>query len=197
MQSRRNFHHGNLRAVLITAAIREIEKGGLPQLSLKQLAIEARVTQSAPYRHFRSKLALIGAILQQEHESVVAEFSNISPALSAMERLRAAGKIYLDYARRRPQLFQLFFADDLFWKREHGHRPAFNTQVYALLQGMVAAVIGKGTSGARIRKATLSCLSLLHGFAALRNAGATRLIRPSVTEEKTVLDVLEQLAQAI
>ncbi len=60
--SNSNYHHGNLRQELMELAERHLIEGGVGDLSLRALAREIGVSQTAPYRHFRDKNALLAAL---------------------------------------------------------------------------------------------------------------------------------------
>ena len=59
------YHHGNLREVLISSALEILKEGTLQDLSLRALARKAGVSQTAPYRHFEDKEALIVVLIQE------------------------------------------------------------------------------------------------------------------------------------
>ena len=66
------YHHGDLRAELIREGIRQLERGGIADLSLRQLAKSVGVTGSAPYRHFPDRRALLEAIAAEGYRRVAA-----------------------------------------------------------------------------------------------------------------------------
>ena len=49
------YHHGNLKEELILSACAICEADGHDHMSLRSIAKEARVSQTAPYRHFKTK----------------------------------------------------------------------------------------------------------------------------------------------
>jgi AcrR family transcriptional regulator len=49
------YHHGNLKEELIACACRLCERDGYTKLSIRSLAKESGVSQTAPYRHFETK----------------------------------------------------------------------------------------------------------------------------------------------
>ncbi len=53
----------DLRHALIIAGIKEIERHGLADFSLRRVASECGVSCAAPYRHFKSREDLISAII--------------------------------------------------------------------------------------------------------------------------------------
>ena len=54
------YHHGNLREELIRCASNLCHQYGYEKLSLRSIAKEANVSQTAPYRHFETKVSLLG-----------------------------------------------------------------------------------------------------------------------------------------
>ena len=58
----RPYHHGDLRRALTEAALRIVERDGLPALSLRAVAREAGVSPAAPYHHFKDKQELMLAV---------------------------------------------------------------------------------------------------------------------------------------
>ena len=57
-----NYHHGNLKKELINCASAMCERDGYTKLSIRSLAKESNVSQTAPYRHFKTKKDLYAAV---------------------------------------------------------------------------------------------------------------------------------------
>ena len=51
----KSYHHGNLKQELIDCACKMCERDGYTKLSIRSLAKESNVSQTAPYRHFKTK----------------------------------------------------------------------------------------------------------------------------------------------
>src|SRR5258708_27920635 len=62
---RSSYHHGDLRAALISAAAAEIERGGYENLSLRELAGALRGARAAPHPHFPHPPAPLAALAAQ------------------------------------------------------------------------------------------------------------------------------------
>ena len=58
-----NFVPDNVRSRLILSGLNELNKHGVVDFSLRRVAIDAGVSCAAPYRHFKDKDELIGAII--------------------------------------------------------------------------------------------------------------------------------------
>ena len=57
-----NYHHGNLKEELIDCACRLCDRDGYTKLSIRSLAKESGVSQTAPYRHFETKECVYAAV---------------------------------------------------------------------------------------------------------------------------------------
>ncbi len=58
----KSYHHGNLKQELIDCACELCERDGYTKLSIRSLAKESGVSQTAPYRHFKTKEALYASV---------------------------------------------------------------------------------------------------------------------------------------
>src|SRR5260370_29136566 len=56
------YHHGDLRRVLIDAALGLVEEGGVEAVSVREAARRAGVSPVAPFRHFPSRIPLMTAV---------------------------------------------------------------------------------------------------------------------------------------
>ena len=59
------YHHGDLRAALISEGLRLLAIGDVEQLSLRQIARNVGVSPTAVYRHFPDKQALLTALAME------------------------------------------------------------------------------------------------------------------------------------
>jgi AcrR family transcriptional regulator len=109
-EPRTAYHHGNLREVLIEAAIKLIEQGGLDKLSVREVAKRAGVSPGAPFRHFATKTALLTAVAEQATQQLR---TRVESALAAaadappLTRFGVIGHAYLDWARANPTHFRV------------------------------------------------------------------------------------------
>lgn len=68
MKTRTSYHHGDLKKALVREARRLLNEDGYDNFSLRKLAKRVGVSAMAPYRHFKTKEKLFGAIVDDAFE---------------------------------------------------------------------------------------------------------------------------------
>ena len=157
----RPYHHGDLRAVLISAALASIAEHGTANLSLRELARRAGVSHAAPAHHFGDKTGLLTAVAAEGYE-LLAEATNA--AWQRTGSFLEVGVAYVRFATAHPAHFEVMFRPDLY----RGDDPALaaaRERARAALDtpaGRTAEAIGgdTGTVG-------LAAWALMHGLATL------------------------------
>lgn len=165
------YHHGDLRAALIKAAATEIERVGYENLSLRELAESLGVSRAAPYRHFADRRALFAAVAADGFDRLTAIHRKaIASEKTPQARLAAAGRGYLAFAAKRPQMFRLMFVSDLLSGSTMPPDPTLIRaagESYVVFEGLVAATLDEPDDGA-IKAAAIAIMSSTYGFALLR-----------------------------
>jgi AcrR family transcriptional regulator len=170
--SERPYHHGNLRAALLSEAERTVRKRGVDQLSLRGLARAVGVSHGAPRRHFPDRQALLDALAE-------AGFARLGSELRAavdgagedfQERLRATAAAYIRFATRDPALLELMFAGK--HRESAGALPeaaerAFSSLVELIEQGQAERVLESGEP----ERVGLVLFATIQGIAALVTGG--------------------------
>lgn len=112
---RESYHHGDLEAALIEAAIELVRKTGPGHLSLRAVAEQVGVSPSAVYHYFPDKDSLISGVgdklfidLAEMQKSALAHIPGKS-ARAARLRYRELGRTYFRWAFKEPNLFRLMF----------------------------------------------------------------------------------------
>jgi AcrR family transcriptional regulator len=170
----RAYHHGDLRRALLDQALALTAERGPSALTLREAARRAGVTEAAPYRHFRSKEALVAALAEEGFAALLARVRRALARASGRPaaRLSALGVAYLRFALERPAHFRVMFGRDL--ARSHGFRAVgeLAQACFAELTGEVARAQRAGAvAGRDPRPAALVLWSALHGLASLRADG--------------------------
>ncbi len=68
MKARTSYHHGDLKKALVREARKLLSEDGYDKFSLRKLAKRVGVSAMAPYRHFKTKEKLFGAIVDDAFE---------------------------------------------------------------------------------------------------------------------------------
>jgi AcrR family transcriptional regulator len=164
------YHHGDLRNALVEAALATLETHGWHELSLRDVARQAGVSHTAPYRHFASKEALLAALaevgygeLADAMEAAVREAPG-DPA----EQLRGTGRAYVSLALHRPALFRLMFSGAICAIPPGGTFAEVAGRSFSLLlrlisEGQAAGVLRPGPP----EQAALAAWALVHGLGML------------------------------
>lgn len=112
---RESYHHGDLEAALIDAAIELVRKTGPGHLSLRAVAEQVGVSPSAVYHYYPDKDSLITGVgdklfidLAEMQRSALSKIPGKS-ARAARLRYRELGRTYFRWAYKEPNLFRLMF----------------------------------------------------------------------------------------
>ena len=107
----RGYHHGNLKEALVRAALELIAEKGPAGFTFADAARWAGVSPAAPYRHYRSRDALMADVAQRGFElfadALAKAWDDGRPdALVGFDRM---GKAYLEFAKREPAYYSAMF----------------------------------------------------------------------------------------
>lgn len=163
------YHHGNLREVLISSALDILKEGTLQDLSLRALARKAGVSQTAPYRHFEDKEALI-VVLIQEGSNILQEKMKIACEQTSepVERLINMGMAYYDFADAHPAHFRLMFGGNLERKEKHITLVEIEQKGYEIVEFVVGECMKLPNAPKKpVELVRLTCWSLVHGLSNL------------------------------
>jgi len=151
------------------AALRIVERAGMPGLTMRAIASRTGTSHVALYRHFASKEELVAAIaetgfriLRQQLVEVIAK-----PA-DPLDQFHRIGLSYIDFAMHYPAYFRIMYARELSQRRTHARLQAAAADALAL----TLQVIQRGQATGSIVAANpvelaLSGWALTHGLAVL------------------------------
>lgn len=105
-QTKKTYHHGDLRIAIINAALEIIENEGVDKLSLRACARKANVSHAAPAHHFGTVAGLLDELAAEGYSLLIAEMQNKSNNSTA-DSLFSAGMGYIRFAIKHPGLFRV------------------------------------------------------------------------------------------
>lgn len=209
----KQYHHGDLKISLITAANTILQRDGADSLSLRAIASEVGVSHMAPYAHFKNKHELIKSVVEAGFVKLVSEMELCHQALKEqgnilpLELVLAYGVSYLTFATENPQLYRLMLGQVETSGRKsktnksnqasEGNATALVTDTFkqnskkpfVLLREAFAMI---GGSDDKIKARALGAWSMVHGMAALMIEGHIRV--PEGTSLKEFLSAASDLS---
>lgn len=164
-----SYHHGNLREALIAAAIQILVEEGISALSLREVARRAGVSQSAPYRHFADKEAVLAAVAAAGFRALACAMSQAAAgAESPARRVMALGRGYVSFGTQHPCLLRLMFSAEIANKSAYPELQAAGQTAYGLIRDAIAAYLAQAkATPIDPGVATVAAWALVHGLATL------------------------------
>ncbi|CAA0087703.1 Tetracycline repressor protein class D [Zhongshania aliphaticivorans] len=114
-----SYHHGNLRQELMALAEQHLVNDGIGELSLRALAREIGVSQTAPYRHFKDKNALLAALATEGFKRFFDYCIPSEQEARADISLLYFGLGYVKFAKAHTEMFHLMFGPVLQPRNEY------------------------------------------------------------------------------
>ena len=169
------YHHGDLRRVLIDAALQLVGEGGAEAVSVREAARRAGVYPVAPIRHFPSRDALMQSLGEEAQGRFRAE---IAAALAAaapgdpLGRFRCLGVAYLRWAMRNPTHFEVISSRRFF---DHDRATAIsrdNAELIELTERTLADAFAAGQlRPTDLKQVQIAGRALVYGFARMNIDG--------------------------
>src|ERR1700688_3800949 len=94
----RPYHHGDLRRVIVSAALEILSETQSLEFSLRELARRAGVSHNAPYKHFADKRELLAAVSAAGFEALTKRMAREMARLrDPREQLFGMLRTYIDH----------------------------------------------------------------------------------------------------
>jgi AcrR family transcriptional regulator len=174
MSPNATYHHGDLQAALVDAAMELLEDDGASALSLRAVARRAGVSPAAPYRHYEDREALVSAVAGVGYRQLAEQLVAAHPAPSTPNQLAAVAVAYVRFALDRPALFRIMFNEPC--DRDNDERVAATEAVF----GYVRSIVDRCFPGADANALATALWALVHGLACLHLDGKLDASDPQV-----------------
>lgn len=169
----RPYHHGDLRRVLIDAALQLAAEGA--EVSVREAARRAAVSPGAPFRHFPNRDALMAAVAEEAQRRFRAEIEaalSAAPAANPLARFRAFGLAYLRWAMRNPAHFEIISTGRYFVHGSSAELTRDNAELIALTEGILTEAAEQGLlRPADLKQVQIAGRALVYGFARMNLDG--------------------------
>ena len=199
----RPYHHGNLAAALIEAALALLDETQDWAFSLREVARRAGVSHNAPYKHFAEKRDLLAAVAARGFDGLADLMSAaLTDAADTPAGILACGRAYVRHGVQNPALYRLMFGPAL-TSAEAG-RPIVEKEAGRRAKAIFAAALTAGVrSGAlppvlaqprQHAAAILAVWSNLHGLTMM---AIDDYVGPAADAERLVDPILGALLAGI
>ncbi len=201
----RPYHHGNLRAELLGAAVALAREGGPDAVVLREVGRRAEVSHNAAYRHFADREAFLAEVAEQGLTGLARAMEQRLAAVRGphvtrpLRRLAAAGEGYVRYALAEPGLFRTAFATATHpsMGADGYGAGASGRTAYQLLGDCLDAMVDSGDMPrARRPGAEVSCWAGVHGLASLLLDGPLRELDETMRRQ-ALTRLLQDLAAGV
>jgi AcrR family transcriptional regulator len=197
-QTKASYHHGDLRRALLVAAVKLIEEKGTNGITLRAVAAKAGVTQTAPYRHFDSKQAMIDALVDEGFRELKAQLAaGADQSLDPLARLKEQAIAYAKFAVQRPGHYQMMFLSEQPAEAGGGTAPsAFQDLVDTMVDSIAEAQSVGLIKNEPPLEIALSMWSLVHGLSTL--VASRRLAQVDASTLETMVSrVMDNLLRGV
>lgn len=186
------YHHGNLRETLINSALALLQEGSVQQLSMRALARKAGVSQTAPYRHFEDKDALIAVLKTEGFQRLTEKMEQVKGAdTDPLKRFVNLGVAYIEFARQNPAYFKLMFEHLLNDPDKYSEmQRAMESSHQCLADVVVDCLAQPGARAIDPMVAEVGAWSLVHGY-------ATLLLNGPLSNKLACEDIRDDMARQI
>ena len=167
MDEQKQYHHGDLKNLLIKSVIEAVKNNNLEKFSIREAARILKVSPAAPYNHFNDKQELILASIYFCKNEFINYLKNkiLINKSHTNKKLAIIGKSYLQYANDNPEVFIFMFSQTLSNKDRINNYQEFH-QIFltAINESFNLDDLRKRVS---MNSAVNSAWSIIHGTACL------------------------------
>jgi AcrR family transcriptional regulator len=182
------YHHGDLRAACLRAAMELLEDDGAAGLSVRAVARRAGVSPGAPYRHYADRDALVSAVAAEGYRELAGCLSAAHPSPSTPEDLAAVAVAYVQFALEHRALFRTMFSDPC--DGDSSERVAATTAIAEY----VGALVRRAFHGVDPDALSTALWAVVHGLAFLYLDGKLDTSTPQAVADRVRAAVLALVA---
>jgi len=143
---RRARQKAELREHILDAARALFARQGFEAVTLRGIAAAIEYAPAAIYGHFADKEELVRALCQRDWDQLNAQFARLLSIADPLERIRAAGRVFVRFAVANPNHFRVLFLQHQTLSEDEGMRARKGDPArdgYAFLRQAVAQALAQ------------------------------------------------------
>ena len=157
--------HGDVRRLVLDAAIAIIELEGAESLSMREVARRAGVSHQAPYHYFSDRSGIFAAISEEGFAGLAQAFRDVHE--TEMPAAKAGFIAYLNFSRQHVGHFRVMFRNDICGVATHALTQTAADSASEELRLMVTRITGSEIDPNKAFAFAAMLWSLSHGLATL------------------------------
>lgn len=186
---RRAYHHGNLRAALVQAALRAIAEDGPDGFTLRDVARRAGVSPAAPYRHFQDKDELLAAVAaecaEQLAQRVTAAVAEVPPD-DPLAQLRQVAIASVELAVAHPEHFRALYLPGIASRLPEEQQQRLDAWHEGQRRALAAAQAAGALAKVPLDDLVLAAGALVHGLGHMIVEGQLGDVSPARARELAI-----------
>ena len=169
-----------LRSLILAAAKSLFLEKGVEKTSIRNIADKIEYSPGIIYHYFKDKNEIFHSLHQDGFLALMERMQVLTSVENPLERLKAMGKIYMNFAKDNPDMYDLMFIkeapiDHLAHHKDEDWKEGNNT--FGFLRNTVQQCIQKGHfKGHDVEALTYMIWSTVHGMVSLRIRGRCEVI---------------------
>ena len=157
--------HGDVRRLVLDAAIAIIELEGAESLSMREVARRAGVSHQAPYHYFGDRSGILAAISEEGFTGLAQAFRDVHE--TEMPAAKAGFIAYLNFSHQHVGHFRVMFRNDICGVTTHAPTQTAADSAFDELRLMVSRITGPEIDPNKAFTFAAMLWSLSHGLSTL------------------------------
>jgi AcrR family transcriptional regulator len=183
--SKETYHHGDLKAVILSQAATLVAERGADGISLRELARAAGVSHAAPAHHFTDRRGLFTALATEGFQLLASALTHARP------KFVDAARAYVRFALEHPGHYEVMWDRSLYDESDPALAAAEAAAGAELNRGV--GTLNDAKAKAAPEDAALAAWALVHGFSLLWLNGAVAGRSPDADP----IDTAERIARML
>jgi AcrR family transcriptional regulator len=180
---------GDVRRLVLDAALDIITSTGAESLSMREVARRAGVSHQAPYHYFGDRSGIFAAISEEGFSALAGAFRDVD--FSNTSAAKAGFIAYLNFARSHVGHFRVMFRQDICGVTDNEETANAASSAFDELLQMVARTIGSSVDPKAAHTFAFTMWSQAHGLATLVIDGPLpQKLPPGVSLEDQIDEVI-------
>jgi len=160
-----------LKSLILKAAMKLFVEKGIEQTTIRSIAKEVEYSVGTVYVYYKDKKDILHDLHKQGFMQLGAEMKVLFSVNNPMERLKALGRVYLNFALNNPDMYDLMFtlkAPIEFIEEKHQDDWMEGKRTFGLLKSTLQECIENGHfKGHELEPISFAIWSMVHGMASL------------------------------